>query len=89
MQLVVPEIVISDDVGIVERIPAQYREEESIDRMLSQWMVRELMSSNRELEEQLRTTKKKWYVAAAGCVTTVIPLVVCGFEIYFRSTECD
>jgi hypothetical protein len=88
-QLALPaptEIVISDELGIVERIPMG---PVSIEKEMTLWMMKELTQSNKELQEQLAAQKKKWYVITAGVATTVIPLVVVGIELWNTTHECD
>jgi hypothetical protein len=80
------EIVISDEMGVVERIPMG---QAAIERDLAQWMIKELMESNKELKEQVKSAKTKWYVCAAGFVTTFVPLVVCSIELYNTTRSCD
>ena len=80
------EIVISDEHGLVERIPAGTQ---SLEREMCLWMVKELSAQNKELQEQLAAQKKKWYVITAGVATTVIPLVICFVELYNLTQDCD
>ncbi len=80
------EIVISDELGVVERIPMG---QAAIDKEMTLWMMKEMAQSNKELQEQLKAMKKKWYVITAGVATTVIPLVICGIELYTATHECD
>jgi hypothetical protein len=88
MHLSVPlsEIVVTDDLGVVERIPVGAQ---TVEREMTLWAMHELMASNKDLKEQLKSAKTKWYVAAAGVATTVIPLVVCGVELYLVTSSCD
>jgi hypothetical protein len=88
MHLSVPlcEIVVTDDHGLVERIPTG---EQALQRELSQWMIREMMQQNADLRAQLEATKKKWYVITAGVATTVIPLVICGIELWNVMQDCE
>jgi len=80
------EIVVTDDHGLVERIPTG---EQALQKELSQWMIREIMQQNTDLRAQLEATKKKWYVITAGIATTVIPLVICGVELWNVTQDCD
>lgn len=80
------EIVISDEHGLVERIPTGHQ---AVEREMSQWVIRELTQQNIELREQLAATKKKWYVITAGVATTVIPLVIVGLEFYNVLNDCE
>ncbi len=89
MHLDVPmprEIVISDEHGLVERIPTG---DQALQRDMAFWMIKELSSQNKELQEQLAAQKKKWYVITAGVATTVIPLVICGVELYSATNSCE
>jgi hypothetical protein len=89
MHLDVPmprEIVISDEHGLVERIPTGAQAQE---REMCFWMVKELSAQNKELQEQLAAQKKKWYVITAGVATTVIPLVICGIELWNVTQDCE
>ena len=80
------EIVISDEMGVVERIPLG---SEAIQREMTVWMMKELIQQNKDLQEQLSATKKKWYIVTAGIATTVIPLVICGIELFNVTQSCD
>lgn len=89
------DIVISDEFGVVERFhfsrpPSPLAEEQSmIDRDLNRWVIKELMEKNKELQDQLAATKKKWYVITAGIITTFVPLAVCTIELYNSVHDCD
>jgi hypothetical protein len=86
-QLSLPrEIVISDEHGLVERIPTGPQAQE---REMAFWMIKEMSNQNKELQEQLAAQKKKWYVITAGIATTVIPLVICGVELWNITHECE
>jgi hypothetical protein len=80
------EIVISDELGVVERIPMGPI---TIEKEMTLWMMTELTQSNKELQEQLAAQKKKWYVITAGIATTVIPLVIVGIEFWNVTQSCD
>jgi hypothetical protein len=89
------DIVISDEFGPVERLhfsrpTTPLVEDPSIvEKELHQWVIRELMERNKDLQEQLKSAKTKWYIAVAGVATTVIPLVVCSIELYNSTHDCD
>lgn len=80
------EIVISDEHGIVERIPTG---DQALQRDMAFWMIKEMSNQNKELQEQLAAQKKKWYIIVAGVATTIIPLVICGVELYNLTQDCD
>lgn len=80
------EIVISDEHGLVERIPTG---SVSLEREMVFWMVKELSAQNKDLQEQLAAQKKKWYAITAGVATTVIPLVIVGIEFWNVTQSCD
>jgi hypothetical protein len=86
-QLSLPrEIVISDEHGIVERIPTG---SQALERDMAFWMIKEMSAQNKELQEQLAAQKKKWYVITAGVATTVIPLVIVGIEFWNVTQSCE
>jgi len=80
------EIVISDEMGVVERIPTGAF---AIEHEMSQWFIKELMNRNKELEDKVKAAKTKWYIVAAGCATTFIPLVIVGIELWNITNDCD
>ena len=80
------EIVISDEHGLVERIPTG---DQALQKEMAFWMIKELSAQNKELQEQLAAQKKKWYVITAGIATTVIPLVICGIELWNTTQDCE
>ena len=89
------EIVISDEFGPVERIQLSrpvtplVEDPSVIEKELHQWVIKELMQQTKDLQEQLKSAKTKWYVAVAGVATTVIPLVVCSIELWNTTQSCD
>jgi len=80
------EIVISDEMGIVERIPMG---QAALEKEMNQWVIKELLQQNKDLQEKIKATEKKWYICAAGFITTFVPLVVCSIELYNSTQECD
>jgi hypothetical protein len=88
------EIIISDEFGPVERINLSrpgtpiIEDASQIEKEMHQWVIKELMERNKDLQEQLKSAKTKWYVAVAGFATTVIPLVVCSIELYNSTQDC-
>jgi hypothetical protein len=85
-ELTVPtEIVVTDDYGLVERMQTGPM---SAQNELNLWVVKEIVSQNKDLEAQIASYKKKWYISLAGIAGTVIPLIVCGVELYNSVHDC-
>lgn len=61
---------------------------DTTEKELNQWVIRELIQQNNEMYKKLKSTRKKWYVGAAGFITSIIPLVVLSAELYGKA-NCE